>query len=65
MLNPTFGYGTEFGAGNYIIYKGTGTTVSVAGPNTAYYVAVFEYKGTTDTSGVDQGTNYSMSIPVS
>ena len=58
--NSAFGGGTQIGSGNYVVYKGTGTSVAVTGltAGTTYYVAVYEYKGTLDTSGVDQGTNY-------
>jgi hypothetical protein len=55
-----FGGGTQIGSGNYVIYKGTGASVPVTGliAGTAYYVATYEYTGTVDTSGTDQGTNY-------
>jgi hypothetical protein len=58
--NPAFGSGTQVGTGNYVVYKGTGTSVAVTGltNGTTYYVAAYEYKGTLNTSGVDQGTNY-------
>ena len=58
--NTVFGSGTQIGSGNYVVYKGTGTSVAVTGltAGTTYYVAVYEYKGTVDTSGVNQGTNY-------
>ena len=58
--NPVFGSGTQIGTGNYVVYKGTGTSVAVTGltAGTTYYLAVYEYKGTVDTSGVNQGTNY-------
>jgi predicted CxxxxCH...CXXCH cytochrome family protein len=57
--DSAFGSGTLIGDG-YVIYKGAGTNVTVTGlaAGTSYHVAVFEYKGTLDTSGVDQGTNY-------
>ncbi|MFA4936805.1 MAG: hypothetical protein WC575_00720 [Patescibacteria group bacterium] len=59
--NTIFGSGTQLGTtGNYVMYKGTGTSVAVTGltASTTYYVAVYEYKGTVDTSGYAQGTNY-------
>lgn len=58
--NAAFTSGTQIGTGNYVMYKGTGTSVAVTGlsDTTAYYVAVYEYKGTVDTAGVDQGANY-------
>ena len=58
--SPVFGGGTQLGSGNYVLYKGTGTGVAVSGltGGTAYYLAVYEFKGTSDSSGADQGTNY-------
>ena len=55
-----FGNGTEIGTGNYVIFKGDGSSVNVTGlyPGTTYHVAVYEFAGIGDTSGVDQGTNY-------
>lgn len=64
----TYSANTAFGSGSaiesaYIIYKGTGTSAAVTGltASTTYYVAVYEYQGTVDTSGVNQGTNYKPS----
>ncbi|NJC87132.1 MAG: hypothetical protein FIB02_01135 [Desulfuromonas sp.] len=58
--NAAFGSGTQIGTGNYVVFKGAGTSVAVTGltSGTTYYVAVYEYKGALDTSGFDQGTNY-------
>ena len=60
--NPAFGSGTQIGTGNYVVYKGIGTNVTVTGltAGTTYYVAVYEYSGAVDTSGVNQGTNYKL-----
>jgi len=57
--NATYGSGATIGGG-FVIYKDTGTSVTVSGlaMGTTYYVNVYEYKGSVDTSGVDQGTNY-------
>jgi hypothetical protein len=46
--NAAFGSGNQIGTGNYVVYKGTGTSVSVTGlsPSTAYYFAVYEYNAT-------------------
>ncbi len=40
--------GTEIGTGNYVVYDGTGTTVTVTGLNdaTTYYFRFYEYNGT-------------------
>jgi len=58
--DPALGSGTQIGAGNFVVYKGVGTNATVTGlsAGTTYYVAVYEYAGAADTSGVDQGTNY-------
>ncbi|HEY3448493.1 MAG TPA: CxxxxCH/CxxCH domain-containing protein [Myxococcales bacterium] len=58
--NTVFGSGTQLGTGNYIVFKGSGTSVAITGltGGTTYHVAVYEYKGTVDTSGVNLGTNY-------
>jgi hypothetical protein len=57
-----FGYGTQIGAGNYVVHKGSSTTDSVVvtglSPSTRYYVAVYAYKGTLNTVAPDAGTNY-------
>ncbi len=59
--NPAFGTGTLI-TDAYVVFKGAGTSVAVSGllPGTTYYVAVFDYKGAVDTSGVNQGTNYKL-----
>ena len=42
-----FGSGSLLGTGNYVVYAGTGNSVTVSGlnPATAYHVAIFEYNG--------------------
>ncbi|MGB8192588.1 MAG: T9SS type A sorting domain-containing protein, partial [Chitinophagaceae bacterium] len=45
--------GTEFTAGGeYVVYKGTGTsfTVSKLNPSTTYYISIFEYNGSGATT---------------
>jgi hypothetical protein len=46
--DAAFGSGTQVGTGNYVVYKGTGTSVSVTGlsPSTAYHFAIYEYNTT-------------------
>ncbi|MBI5354251.1 MAG: S8 family serine peptidase [Chloroflexi bacterium] len=63
--NTAFGSGTQIGTGNYVVYKGVGTNVTVTGLSalTTYYVAVYEYAGAVDTAGVNQGTNYKLTTP--
>ncbi len=53
--NANFGSGDEIGTGNYVVYDGTGTSVTVTGLNasTTYYFAIYEY----DSSGYCYNTN--------
>ena len=50
----TFGAGTDLGSGNFVVYDGTGTSVTISGVTTGtnYYFGVFEY------NGVGFGSNY-------
>lgn len=43
--NSIFGSGTQIGTGNYVIYKGTGTSVNLTGlnQNTTYYFQAYEF----------------------
>ncbi|NDE18799.1 fibronectin type III domain-containing protein, partial [bacterium] len=43
--NAAFGSGTQIGTGNYVVYKGTGTSVNVTGLSaaTTYYFELYEY----------------------
>jgi hypothetical protein len=45
--NSTFGGGTQIGTGNYVVYQGAGTSVSISGLSAGqtYYVAVYEVNG--------------------
>lgn len=47
--NAAFGNGSDIGAGNYVVYKGTGNSFTLTGlaEATSYYFAVFEFNGTT------------------
>jgi len=46
-----FGSGSEIGTGNFVVYSGTGNSVTVTGlnPSTAYHVSVVEYNGSAGT----------------
>jgi hypothetical protein len=57
-----FGLGPDLGGGNYVVYSGTGTSVTVIGlqGGTTYHLAVFEYAGS--GSGVS-GINYQQDNP--
>ncbi len=46
--NAAFGSGSQIGTGNYVVYKGTGNSVTVTAlsSNTTYYFAAYEYNNT-------------------
>ncbi len=50
--NANFGNGTEIGVGNFVVYMGAGTNVTVVNLNkkTDYYFRIFEYNGTNATA---------------
>ena len=56
--NSLFGSGDLTGIGSYVVYKGTGTTVTVTGlqKNTDYRFQVFEYNGSGATSMYNTNT---------
>ncbi|MDD4118154.1 MAG: fibronectin type III domain-containing protein, partial [Kiritimatiellae bacterium] len=58
-------YGTTALGSSYVVYAGNAETVDVTGltGGVTYYVEVFSYKGTVETSGVDQGINYRQTSP--
>lgn len=45
--NATFGNGSDLGTGNFVVYKGSGNSVTVTGlePSTNYHVSVIEFNG--------------------
>lgn len=49
--STVYGNGQEIGTGNYLVYDGTGTSVTVTNlnPGTTYYFSIFEYNLTTST----------------
>ena len=57
--NPVFGSGTQIGTGNYVVYSGTDSTVTVTGmqSGTSYYFAAFEF------NGVNGEQNYLQASP--
>lgn len=57
--NAVLGSGSQLGSGNYVIYKGTGNTVTLTGLNAVspYYFAVIEMNGDTTLSSY-QSTPY-------
>jgi len=57
--NAAFGSGSQIGTGNYVVYSGSGTSVSVTGltAGTDYYVAIYSFNGATNF------TNYLTTAP--
>lgn len=57
--SATFGAGSEIGTGNFVVYNGTGNTVTITGlsPATTYFVSVFGFNGSGGTQ------NYKITIP--
>lgn len=54
--NNNFGDGTDIGSNEYIVYKGTGTEVTVTGltNTTAYFFKVFARKDSSWSSGIEE-----------
>jgi len=46
--NAAFGSGDQIGTGNYVVYNGSGTSLTVTGlnPTTTYHYAIYEYLNT-------------------
>ena len=59
--NSNFGNGSNLGNNNFVVYDGTGSSVSVTGltPGVTYYFSVIEY------NGVGASINYNTSSPAS
>ncbi|MGA2863590.1 MAG: hypothetical protein ABSF95_03785 [Verrucomicrobiota bacterium] len=53
-----FGFGTDLGSGNYVVYRAVGTNVTVTGltPGRVYYAAVYSYSGSGSTKVFNQQT---------
>lgn len=65
--NAAFTSGSQIGTGNYVVYKGTGNSVTVTGltPNTAYHYEIFQFNGggeannyLTSATAVGDGTTH-------
>jgi len=54
--STNFGSGTQIGTGNYVVYAGTGNSVTVTGltPSTTYHFAVYDY----NDAGLAGAENY-------
>ncbi|HEY9082901.1 MAG TPA: T9SS type A sorting domain-containing protein [Vicingaceae bacterium] len=48
IANAVFGSGSTIASGEFVVYNGSGNTVTITGlsTNTTYYFAIFEYNGT-------------------
>ena len=59
--SAAFGSGTQIGTGNYVVYKGTGTSIAVTGlsANTTYYVKVYAF-----AAGAAGTENYNITSPL-
>ncbi len=67
--NSTFGSGDQIGTGNYVVYNGTGSSVTVTGlkEGTTYYVAIYEYTSATNCyllPGATGGATTKVHAPV-
>ncbi|TVQ89812.1 MAG: T9SS C-terminal target domain-containing protein [Bacteroidetes bacterium] len=69
--NNSFGMGDQIGPGNFVVYKGTGTNVTVTNLDSAstYYFRIFEYNGTDfqtqyNTEDVLSGSGTTLSAPL-
>ncbi len=63
--SATFGSGTEIGTGNYVVYDGTSTSVTVTGltANTSYYFAVYSYNSAGHCYKVPAHTGNKLTLP--
>jgi gliding motility-associated-like protein len=68
--NAQFGLGQTVGAGNFVVYEGTGSNITVTGlvHSTTYYFRLFEFNGTGaatlyNTTGVLEGNGTTVSPP--
>ncbi|HEY3860429.1 MAG TPA: hypothetical protein VGO59_00970 [Verrucomicrobiae bacterium] len=63
--NSAFGAGTDLGAGNFVVFRGTGNTVTVTGliPGIQYYVAVYEYEGSSATKAFNEAGGDATGTP--
>lgn len=73
-VNASFGSGTQFGTGNYAVYDGIGSSVTITGltANTTYHIAVYEYNNNNagvpnyfTTAGTANTTTYNPTITTS
>ena len=66
--NTAFGSGAQLGTGNYTVFNGTGSSVTITGLSRAlnYYVKVYTYNGASGTENyliTSPASNYQMTLP--
>ncbi len=69
--NVAFGSGSQLGSGNFVVYQGSGSSVTVGGLSvgTTYYVAVYSFNGLNsplaeyDTAAPATGSQATISAP--
>ncbi len=64
--NSIYGQGSDLGSGNFVVYSGTGTSVTVTGliPGTTYYAAVFSFAGSDVTTSYNVADTVQTNILV-
>ncbi|HYF32154.1 MAG TPA: T9SS type A sorting domain-containing protein [Chitinophagaceae bacterium] len=70
FANGTFGSGNEISTGQFVVYKGNGSTFGMTGliPNSTYHIAIFEFNGSgfsTEylTAAFLSGSRATLSVP--
>lgn len=65
VASSTYGFGTDIGTSEFVVYNGSGTSVVVTGlsASTTYYFNVFEYNGT--LACIDYRTSDEVSSSIS
>ncbi len=64
--NTVFQSGAQLGSGNFVIYRSSGSSVTITGlvHSITYHVAIYEYAGTGVDAGLDYGINYQQDAPL-
>ena len=62
--NAMFGSGSQIGTGNYVVYNGTGSSVSVTGlqSNTAYHYAIYTYNSADNCYNLTELTGNALTL---
>ncbi|GAB4253656.1 MAG: hypothetical protein Kow0079_09420 [Vicingaceae bacterium] len=64
IANSTYGSGSDIGTNEFVVYSGSGTSVSITGltASTTYYINVFEYNGGGNCSNYRTSDEVSASV---